>query len=546
MTCGEGPLRAVFYGNKSPLGSHDVVVNVSNDHGVTWGPGQNLTNWGAKWVSYPSCVASNGVLHLLFLAEVPGTGWRACYYRSDDNGSTWTSKVFPDQVNSGHGTSIAAQGDDVVIRYDWVTPSAPASSAEPVFRWSRDNGVSWGRRSGIPGGLGKSVDAIFDLEVHDGSAYALHFRSPAATVHQRDVYVAVSHQGGPWQDQRIDLDPGLAGDPYYGQLAVFGDQVQAFWIESSRNGVPYTDYRLIQRRSLDRGATWEPEALLAGPPPGSDWLNGVRVGVDPIAGEVLAVSWVEVQVGIGSVGKVRVSHDGGVNFMPSVSLAPGPFGAASFGARDCLVEGPVVAVLGHDRSYLSSSRIRPVLHLSTDRGGTWIGGIPLGEFPPGYEGSSGGAYNPVSVVSHGSFQSVWRLHDGSGNQSRMYVQGIRVPFADASLNGRDLVLHLRGVPSNLIGKTARWALSNIDGSSTHPENPLLRLELGPSRLLSASLSAAGVARLSAPVLPSGEASTAPIRIPVSLPPGIPILTQGWVNPGGRGLPPSDVAFFITP
>ncbi|MBC8327843.1 MAG: hypothetical protein H8E31_03770 [Planctomycetes bacterium] len=550
MTCGEGPLRAVYYQDAPNGGPQNLIVNISRDYGVTWDPASNLTQWNADWISYPSCVAADGVLHLVFEAQLPGVGWRACYFRSEDEGLTWTSRVFPDPIPHGYGTSIAAHGTDVVLSYSWVPPFSTFSGGEPVFRWSRDGGGTWGARLGTSGAMVRPAKWVAHLVVHDGSAYALVLAAPNGSVYLRDTYVWISHAGGPWHPQRIDQDLGMTGHPTNGMLAVHGDDVQAFWIEEGRNGVPYSDYKLYQRRSPDRGASWSPEVVLAAPPSSSDWLSDVRVGRDPIDGQVLSVSWEQHLVGVGSPGMVQVSTDSGATFGPPVTLPAGPHGTPAFGSRDCLVEGPVVAVLGQDKTYLASRGGRPVLHLSTDAGSTWVGGIPFGEFPSGFQGGSGSAFNPVSALSHGSLHTVWRRYEsskpGGGTQTRMYVQGIRVPFAEASLSGRNLVLQLHGIPSNLVGATARWALSEAAGSSPHPENPALQLELGPSKLLLASLTARGIARLSATVVAPGVAVTAPIPIPPAVPAGVSIRVQGWVNPGGLGLPPSDLTAFVTP
>jgi len=536
QVAGEGPLRAVLFpGAPGRLASETLRVAVSTDHGVTWGPPVDVPGWAGTGsdVSYPDVTVASGVIHVVWAGWTHGTiGDHAWYARSADAGRTWQVTMFPEAVRSDHATLVAGGGDDVLLVYGaFFSPWY----IEPLTRWSRDGGRTWGPARGLNMSISGPIEWVASVAVSGHRAHVLYFSSQLGRA-DRDAWFTVSEDGGPWRPVvRLDQDPTGTGEANGGRLVVDGSHLHVVWREWGRAGTG-GQAGLLYRRSVDGGRTWEPEQLL---PAGGAWVPWVDDYQGLAAADrIVAVAWSDWRSGA-LLPYVRISVDGGRSFAPDQQLPVPPGGEAE--VVDCHVEGSMVVVVSNGRGVVS----RPILHFSADGGATWTGPVELSKTPAGYASTL--HWVKSSFLADGSLTAAWwRQRQGTWDLQHVFAGGMRLPWIEANPAGTRIVLEMHGVSPLRAGSLARWALSNALGRSPHPDRPGFLLDLAPSPLLAWSLSQAAAARLTATVDLHGEAATAPLAVPPGIPPGTLLWVQGWVLSGAVGSPPSDPTAVTTP
>lgn len=276
--------------------------------------------------------------------------------------------------------------------------------------------------------------------------------------------------------------------------------------------------------SWDHGSTWYESEIVA--PNISS--HSVRAVADPTRPYIL-VSWIQLSNGVESI-VTRSSNDGGFTFPYSTLIEgsrinqPGEFKTHYSAAN----EGRLIVTYLSNSSSIVPSEYAPYHAVSINGGSSWEGPYQLTEKTTD---------DPKAKWGSGDNDVVFWASDATGTWST----GTRYPMIHASADGHgNLGLTLAaGVPRAGTPATARWAISTVLGSATHPDNLDLRLDLGYSP--SFRYTTRHIHKFSSRLHPQGDAHCI-----VRLPSGLigPYYVQGWVDysevHGAGGSQPSDV------
>jgi Neuraminidase (sialidase) len=159
---------------------------------------------------------------------------------------------------------------------------------------------------------------------------------------------------------RLDQDAPGAAWSLQPRIRCSSGIVYVVWIDQ-RSGLPDVYFR----RSLDSGATWQPELRLDADVPGAASSTFVRIAVSD---SLVHVAWVESRSGATDV-YYRRSSDAGATWGPEIRLDTDVAGAAASDALDLEASGQLVAAAWADaRSGATDVRF----NRSLDGGLTWL------------------------------------------------------------------------------------------------------------------------------------------------------------------------------
>jgi hypothetical protein len=112
---GSGSIVAAWMDYKySPYpGTGDILMRLSPDSGLTWGPERQVTNTHYAWDS--NVVSVGDTIHIIWTDEGTGIAHRSIYYtRSTDNGATWSEPYWIDgTLDDSADPALAISNDKV-------------------------------------------------------------------------------------------------------------------------------------------------------------------------------------------------------------------------------------------------------------------------------------------------------------------------------------------------------------------------------------------------------------------------------------------------
>lgn len=305
----------------------------------------------------------------------------------------WDSEqqiTFESRDASAYG--IAASGSIVHV----------ISGKSPIYyRRSTDEGATWSADVVLAeDGQPHLTDPI---EANGANVYVVYLRNIGTVTDWccrreiGDIYLRRSTDGGlTWlPESRLTT----AGGAYRISLAVSGQQVHLIWMDYRRADAISEIY---YRRSLDGGATWEPEGLLVPAAAGSAGLGRPQAAA---LGDSVHVVWADDRdanprcytVPVCPETYYKRSTDGGKTWGPDVRLSIG--GNRYAGRPEIAAASPGTVIVNYNQDLLAGDGGRMYVMRSTDDGGTWGLEVRLTDAPSDH-GSMVGSGSSVHLAWH--------------------------------------------------------------------------------------------------------------------------------------------------
>ena len=326
--------------NPGPLGAA-VVVNRSEDGGLTWGGPVTVANAGPgqdfdkNWVACDNTDTSPFYGNCYHTWDDFGDGDRILMSTSSDGGLTWSDPIMTAKRVYGLGGQPLVQADG-----DVIVPAANAFEKAIIAFRSTDGGESWGdevivshvRDHGVPGDLRSG--ALPSAEVGaDGTVYTVwsdcRFSKGCKT---NALVISTSDDGVNWSDvRRVPIDdgseqfiPGIGVKPdTNGQLGLtyyfYGDPTCGGKLtDPCELSVGYV-------QSNDGGANWSDPQTLTDEPFPVTWAADTTQG--RMVGDYISTSWVGSQ----AFGAFAVANEpSGTVFDEQIYVPTGGVSASSF------------------------------------------------------------------------------------------------------------------------------------------------------------------------------------------------------------------------
>ncbi|MBU4233307.1 MAG: glycoside hydrolase, partial [Proteobacteria bacterium] len=225
--------------------------------------------WGATRLAYGTeekhLAVDGATVHVAFYKTIPTR--QVLYFRSDDNGASFTPQTFTEVDGAGYTYISAHQGkvSFTVLRnyYGWKSI---------VVYTSTDDGLTWEPHVAVGGFPVAENIAIKDLQRYGDHVHLLYTRSFYAGVTNVSATCATSLDDGvTFPHQQVLTTPtpegyiltySLQGNNYVPHLAVEGDNVLVVWGQNDRYDWPVDWGSLYYRRSTDKGVTFSDAILL--------------------------------------------------------------------------------------------------------------------------------------------------------------------------------------------------------------------------------------------------------------------------------------------
>ena len=316
----------------------------------------------------PAIAVEGEVVHIVWRST--WFGGQIFYTRSNDAGETWDEPVMIGPLDYGClRPDIAVNGDDVHVVWD----NNNASAREIRYLRSVDGGDTWFTERMISSddgnnSLGPKIAVSEDgMDVHVVWVDERHAddSSPPNT----EIYYNRSHDGGLTWEGEVRLTEADYASPV-GGITVEGHTVHLVWYDE-RSGI----FDVYYRRSIDNGATWEDESVLAD---SSNWDVGPDVAVWD--GHVHAI-WSERLSGLEYTIYHRRSIDGGITWESPQKIV----NSNTSRSTGLDVDGNIIHVTFHDWR----SDIGEVYYVnSTDNGNIWNPELRLTEEDGHHSGGS--------------------------------------------------------------------------------------------------------------------------------------------------------------
>jgi hypothetical protein len=241
-------LHLVWYDHRT--GVDQVFYKRSTDQGTTWSADTALTSGAGAKVD-PSLAVADDNVHLVWEDSRNGYNSEVYYRRSTDNGLTWdTEQRLTNDNYMSRNPCVAVCGSNVYLAW-----SSDTVGREIYFQRSTDNGVTWVDRTRLTFDIQESWNPSLAV---GGSMVHLAWRDWRD--HSFEVYYLRSTDyGATWDTAAVRMSGDLTTGSYNPCLACTesGWTVQVIWWDTR-----HTPFELYHRRSVDRGATWQPEVRL--------------------------------------------------------------------------------------------------------------------------------------------------------------------------------------------------------------------------------------------------------------------------------------------
>jgi hypothetical protein len=313
-----------------------VVYSRSLDDGATFSPAVSLIGAAAPYTGDPKVAAFGNHVYVAWVGLHDGSGVPRVYLRhSIDHGSTWDAVIPISDPGYPVGMpSVNAFGDGVhVVWYD-----QRAAANEIFLRSSADGGRTWTPTHQVSSNDGRTswtpTVAAFGPEIHvawtderdnvDASCrpYDCGLAGDTSKCREEEYYRRSLDFGATWQPEvRITRDPPCApASSWAPAIAAWNGTVHMTWFDRRSGGMA-----VFYTRSLGDGAagTWEPDRRVSDAP-GTRQL--MRPSLATLGGDVHIVYW--GQDALESNVYALASGNAGATFEPPRRLTAGTGHAA--------------------------------------------------------------------------------------------------------------------------------------------------------------------------------------------------------------------------
>ncbi|MGH8957894.1 MAG: sialidase family protein [Acidimicrobiia bacterium] len=309
--------------------SPHMVIQISNDHGVTWGEPHALAPSETRQDD-PQIVVDAADRETVYAAYMEGDKSSMFVARSDDFGETFAPVLVEDIERGLDKIALAARDGHVYLSYHsqqkiWVSVSHDRGDTwtvvQPVHNTNSKLGVS------LPSGAAISTDGTVHLAWNG-------VNNPGQAKGTINLYITTSGDGGEtWSTTVLDQSQApppcdCSGWDYWGgQIAVGVDDGDGVFVLWNANREKFGPNRLLFARSTDVAQTWSAPIDVSLAPTGVNNLFPALVGTGD--GDV-RIAWQDDRNGLDSGGNdpdarwntyYRRSTDGGSEWSGETQLS---------------------------------------------------------------------------------------------------------------------------------------------------------------------------------------------------------------------------------
>ncbi len=241
-------LHLAWYDHRG--GIDQIWYKRSTDNGTTWSDDTALTS-GPGLKTDPALAVAGDTVHVVWEDRRGGYSSEVYYRRSTDNGTTWDAEQrLTDDNYMSRNPCVAVCSSNVYVA--WASDTV---GRELYFQRSTDNGSTWVDRRRLTFDMQESW---YPSLAAGGNMVHLAWRD------WRDrsfevYYLRSTDNGATWDTAAVRLSGDLTTGSYNPCIACTesGWTVQVIWWDTR-----HTPFELYHRRSVDLGATWQPEVRL--------------------------------------------------------------------------------------------------------------------------------------------------------------------------------------------------------------------------------------------------------------------------------------------
>jgi hypothetical protein len=251
-------LHVIFTDDRS--GWYDVYYTRSTDAGATWDSAARVSLTDSNRIFSATVAASGANVHIAWEGLANGS---LEYRRSTDGGTTWLPETAL-VVSPSCGTPfLSADADRVGLA--WGDDRDGNYNGELYYKQSGDAGLTWTSDTRITFNAADSaVDKEACLAVVGNHRYIVWTRWDWNTSAQQTWFTRSMDEGATWEpESRMTADTTSQGQP---MVAAAGSNVHICWSDGRPGG-----YGIWYRGSTDNGETWNAEQYLTDTTYGSDY-----------------------------------------------------------------------------------------------------------------------------------------------------------------------------------------------------------------------------------------------------------------------------------
>lgn len=253
------------------------------------------------YAELPSLAVSGSTVHLAWQDDRDGN-YEIYYKRSTDGGSTWEPDVrLTDSLGESWAPSISVTGP--VVNIVWEDYRDILGYGDIYFKRSVDGGLNWGSDIRL------SYDpAVSSWPSITGNDTAIHVFWQDKRDGNFEIYTKRSMDGGAtWEpDTRLSFSSAMS---IIASPAVSGSKVHIAYYDNR-----YGNFEVVYKRSDDQGVSWGPDVRLTDAPNNAYSTNICAVD------STIHIVWEDYRDGNGSEIYYLRSIDGGVNWETEIRL----------------------------------------------------------------------------------------------------------------------------------------------------------------------------------------------------------------------------------
>jgi len=359
-----------------------------------WEPDRRLT-WNDS-ISYTCgirpCLAagSNGVMHLVWFdnRNGPPGNYEIYYKRSTDEGRSWDTADTRLTFDPGESYTSTISASGLFVHVVWW--DGRDGDYEIYYKRSTDGGLSWSSDVRLTYATGVSR-----FPSQGGSGSVVHVVWEDARNGNSQIYYKRSLDDGATWDPDTCLARSTWGS-YSPAIASQGDTVHVVWYDNRDK--PYYP-EIYYKRSTDSGRSWSPDTRLT-----LDSSNSL-VPTISTSGSMVHVAWSDERDGNYEIYYKR-STDGGLSWSSDLRLSALPYASSS---SPIFASGNLVHVAWEDER---DGNQEIYYKRSTDSGSNWSPDTRLTAAP-------GNSHHPFLTVSNSVVHVVWN-EERDGNPEVYY------------------------------------------------------------------------------------------------------------------------------
>jgi hypothetical protein len=236
----------VVWEDNSKISDAEVFYKASTDSGATWSSHKRLT-WNLEDSRWPEiAVDSSNSIHVVWSDESKNSNWEINYKKSNDGGTTWTTRRLTWNSGGSYFPAIAIDTNNH-LHVTWYDDS-PGNN-EIYYLRSTDGGTSWSKLYRLTWST-YSVSASPQITTNSSNHIHVVWHDDCAG--NKEIYFKKSTNGGiTWEGtKRLTWNSGVS---WYSNIAADSlNNIHVVWMDNSKD----SNYEIFYKRSTNGGMTW--------------------------------------------------------------------------------------------------------------------------------------------------------------------------------------------------------------------------------------------------------------------------------------------------